>query len=199
MITRMANQTGLSMNRGLTIRAPLPFARLDAWEAGICMRCNALARNSAVRHYFATVSRLGDGVLWYTLLALLPLGFGAAARYASLHMGITALVGVLIYRLAKGTLTRERPFASHRGVTALTAPLDRYSFPSGHTLHAVAFTLMLAHYLPVLLIAVLPFTISVALSRVVLGLHYPTDVLAGAIVGSLLAWASLLVAGAPIL
>jgi undecaprenyl-diphosphatase len=114
-------------------------------------------------------------------------------------MSVTALVGLLIYRLVKGTLTRERPYASQRDVMAVTVPLDRYSFPSGHTLHAVAFTLMLSHYLPALALAILPFTLSVALSRVVLGLHYPTDVIAGAAVGALLARASLLAAGPPIL
>lgn len=53
------------------------------------------------------------------------------------------------------------------------APLDEFSFPSGHTLHAVAFSLVaMAHY-PVLAWALVPFTASVAVSRVVLGLHYP--------------------------
>jgi undecaprenyl-diphosphatase len=183
----------------LEIRLPAQFTRLDAWEAGICRRCNSLARNAVIRRYFTVVSRLGDGIGWYALLALLPVACGSSAILPSLHMGGTALVGVLIYRATKGTLTRERPYASYRDVTAVTVPLDRYSFPSGHTLHAVAFTLMLSHYLPSLLLMVLPFTLSVALSRVVLGLHYPTDVIAGAAVGTLLARASLVVAGPPIL
>lgn len=167
------------------------FARLDAWEAGFCLRCNRLARREAVRRYFSVVSRLGDGVAWYSLLAMLPLVAGPAALAPSLHMGLTALGGVAAYKLIKGMLNRERPFASHGAVEALLPPLDRYSFPSGHTLHAVAFTIMLAHYYPALLIVAVPFALSVALSRVMLGLHYPTDVAAGAVVGAMIAAASL--------
>ena len=71
------------------------------------------------------------------------------------------------------------------------APLDRYSFPSGHTLHAVAFsTVVLATY-GILAWLLVPFTLAVATSRVVLGLHYPTDVAAGAAVGALLAVSTL--------
>ena len=62
-------------------------------------------------------------------------------------------------------------------------PLDQFSFPSGHTLHAVGFSVVAVAYFPVLIWLVLPFTLLVAASRVILGLHYPSDVLAGALVG----------------
>lgn len=68
------------------------------------------------------------------------------------------------------------------------------SFPSGHTLHAVSFTILFTHYEPALLAVTAPFAVLVATSRVVLGLHYPSDVMAGALIGASLATTSLAVA-----
>jgi undecaprenyl-diphosphatase len=174
-----------------TLTWPAAFARLDDMEVRLCLPVNAISRFLPVRRYFAAVSRLGDGLAWYTLLALLPLVLGPAAFPGAIHMGLTALAGVGIYRGLKERLLRERPFASHRGVRAWLPPLDRYSFPSGHTLHAVCFTVMLATYHPALLWVAVPFAASVAASRVVLGLHYPSDVLAGGVIGWVLARLSL--------
>lgn len=177
-----------------TLTWPAAFARLDDVEVRLCRPANAIGRYLPVRGYFAAVSRLGDGVAWYLLLLALPAWYGSAAVPGSVHMGLTAIAGVAVYRFLKGRLLRERPFAAHPGVRMFTAPLDRYSFPSGHTLHAVCFTVMLAGYQPQLLWLVVPFALSVALSRVVLGLHYPSDVLAGGLIGWGLAEVSLALA-----
>ena len=66
-------------------------------------------------------------------------------------------------------------------------PLDEFSFPSGHTFHALSFTIIACSYIPELCWVLIPFAILVALSRIILGLHYPSDVLAGAILGTLMA------------
>jgi undecaprenyl-diphosphatase len=71
-------------------------------------------------------------------------------------------------------------------------PLDKFSFPSGHTLHAVLFSVIALNYYPQLSVILLPFTFMVGLSRVVLGLHYPSDVVAGAMLGSAVAGLSFL-------
>ena len=100
---------------------------------------------------------------------------------------------LLFVRLAnlKRWLIRERPFISFPAINCGTPPLDRYSFPSGHTLHAACFQVMLTVAEPALALIVLPFTLSVAASRVVLGLHYPSDVAAGALIGGLMGYAAM--------
>jgi undecaprenyl-diphosphatase len=167
------------------------FERLDSLEGRLCLPCNQFARIALVRLYFRLVSRLGDGVIWYALLAALPAVYGPPSYGATAHLALTALAAVAVYKVLKKNLLRERPFASHAGVEAISRPLDRYSFPSGHTLHAVAFLTMLAHYFPETWLLMLPFGISVAASRVVLGLHYPSDVAVGALIGWMLARLSL--------
>ena len=162
-------------------------ARVDAAEFGICRSLNALSRRPPVRRAFQLISRLGDGVIWYALLLALPLLHGRAALRPALAMALIGVIGVLLYKLLKNTLVRERPFITHSGISLHGAPLDRYSFPSGHTLHAVAFTWQAVAHFPELGWVLVPFTSLVAASRVVLGLHYPTDVLVGAAIGATLA------------
>jgi undecaprenyl-diphosphatase len=76
-------------------------------------------------------------------------------------------------------------------VAAHTLALDEFSFPSGHTLHAVSFSLVAIGYFPWLAVPLLAFAALVAISRVVLGLHYPSDVLVSIVVGVALARVSL--------
>ena len=168
---------------------PLPELRLR--EAGWCLRANRWARRDAVRRFFAVVSRLGDGVFWYLLMAAMVLAGGWAGLAAAAHLAATGAIALALYKLLKRWTRRPRPFASDLRIRAWVAPLDEFSFPSGHTLHAVAFSLVaIAHY-PSLAWLLLPFSACVALSRVVLGLHYPSDVLAALVIGSGLASCSL--------
>lgn len=166
------------------------FRRMDSMELRLCEVMNRGCRPRMVRRFFAGVSRLGDGVFWYVLMALLPVYYGTAALPASLHMGVVGLIGVVLYKILKSRLVRERPYMTRGTIKLGTAPLDVYSFPSGHTLHAVSFTLITLSYYPHLAWLLIPFASLVALSRVVLGLHYPTDVLAGALLGTSLAYLS---------
>ena len=161
--------------------------RVDQAERRLCLIANAAARRRAVRAVFRTVSRLGDGVFWYLLIAAMPLFMGAAGWRYSAQMLLTGAVGLALYKLLKRKLVRERPFIGLVGIECEMPPLDRYSFPSGHTLHAVLFTSMAVSQVPALGLVLVPFAVLVALSRVILGLHYPTDVLVGAALGAGLA------------
>ena len=172
-------------------RAQLVLARFDDAEYRLCRGLNRAAQWRGTRSVLRVASRLGDGPLWYTMIAALPLLFGTAAIRAVLIMTTTGFAGHLVYGRLKSSLVRERPFVRHPAINLQMPPLDRYSFPSGHTLHAVSFTWQsVAHY-PVLSWVLVPAATLIALSRVVLGLHYPTDVLAGAAIGALLAAAGL--------
>lgn len=160
-----------------------PLRRALDVDLNLCVRCNRLADNAAWRQFFARVSRLGDGVFWYTLILLLPVLFGTEAWPVSLQMAGTGIVGLIVYKLLKGRTLRERPYQVTPAIRLGTPPLDQFSFPSGHTLHAVGFTTVALTHYPELAWVLVPFTALVMASRVVLGLHYPSDVAAGALIG----------------
>jgi undecaprenyl-diphosphatase len=162
-------------------------ARIDAAEYGLCRRINRGASRSVVRQTFRMASRLGDGIVWYALLLALPILYGAPGVRPAIGMALTGVLGVALYKGLKRVVVRERPFITHLGISLGAAPLDRYSFPSGHTLHAVSFTWQAVANFPELGWVLVPLAALIAASRVVLGLHYPTDVLAGAAIGSMLA------------
>ncbi|MEJ2602017.1 MAG: phosphatase PAP2 family protein [Gammaproteobacteria bacterium] len=167
------------------------WAQFAQAEIGFTLRVNRLSHRAGVLALFRVVSRLGDGMAWYGGLAVMLLAGGPRAAGPVLQTGVTALVGVALYRLLKERLVRDRPFITFGDIRCGTAPLDRYSFPSGHTLHAALFCTFFVVYLPALAVLMLPFGLLVAASRVVLGLHYPTDVLAGGALGLALAATSL--------
>jgi undecaprenyl-diphosphatase len=172
-------------------RVALAFQRIDRAELKFCRYLNSSSGFVAVRTLFRAVSWLGDGWIWYALIASLPVIYGADGWVAAAQMALTGAFGVAIYKVVKRRAVRERPFITHPVISCAAAPLDRYSFPSGHTLHAVSFTMLMASYFPEWSGVLVAFTALVALSRVVLGLHYPTDVAAGALLGGGIAFVSL--------
>ena len=160
------------------------FNRVDQREFAFCQAINRSLRFRPVHGYFQLISRLGDGWLWYAIILAMPLLRPEDGLAIALLMTATGLVCTVTYKALKQKLIRERPFISFPSINCGIPPLDRYSFPSGHTLHAVCFNTVLAMMAPTIALVLLPFTLSVSASRVVLGLHYPSDVAVGAMIGS---------------
>ena len=169
------------------------LAALLRFDRAISARFSRTSARPPVRQFFRVVSWLGNGYFWYALMAFLVAWYDQAAWYPVLHMIIAGLSGTLIYKRLKKSTLRPRPFTVHREIAQGVAILDQYSFPSGHTLHAVTFAIVAAIYFPSLSWLVGSFAALVALSRLVLGVHYPTDVLAGVILGALIAGLSFLI------
>jgi undecaprenyl-diphosphatase len=174
---------------------------MPRWLDSGRVRCTALdlrwarffhrAAHRRVLHLLSVaVSRIGDGPLWVLALSG-GLLFGdertAAVALGGLYMGAANL---LIYWTLKRGTRRTRPCHRCEDIIAYVRPADRFSFPSGHTLHAVSFALLLGAAWPALAPLLWFFAVLVGLSRVVLGVHYPSDVLAGAAIGALMAQAA---------
>lgn len=171
------------------------FDRLDLLEWQFCQRITRYSLYRPWRVTLQAASRLGDWPVWVALILaqpfLLPDGGMRLMQYT-----LTALVAVFVYRLVKTRLCRERPFITYRhGIQCSEPARDRYSFPSGHTMHAVMFSVLVAAHTPWLLPIVIPLSLLISISRVGLGLHYVSDVLAGAAIGYAFAMLSLALMG----
>lgn len=177
----------------MILSALLPrWKALQAYDPRLCRTASRWAARGRVKRIFGLVSRLGDGWFWYGLMIAMAVFDGTRGIVAALQMLATGCIAWLLYRAIKQRTCRPRPFRVHADVIARATALDEFSFPSGHTLHAVSFTMVAAAWFPVLIWPLSAFAVAVAMSRVVLGLHYPSDVLAGALLGTLIGGVSVL-------
>lgn len=167
------------------MHSPLPL--LERADLALCVSCNRLGHRPVWREAFRVISRLGDGIAWYVLMIALPLIHGTAALPTVGRMALAGIIGLGVYKWLKHKTARPRPYQVYAAITVAAPALDCFSFPSGHTLHAVSFSLVAIAGFPQLAPLLYPFAALVALSRPVLGLHYPSDVLAGATIGAIVA------------
>ena len=148
-----------------------------------------------IRVWMLCATRGGDGWLWYAM-GLIVLLFGGACRYRAVGgAALAAGTGIALFLQLKKAAGRRRPcvFEPHCWSTLL--PPDRFSFPSGHTITAFAVALTLSLAYPEMAPGLLFCALSVAISRIMLGMHFLSDVLAGAAIGTALAFASARVFG----
>ncbi len=163
---------------------------LERWDFAASQQFNR-ANQRWIGQVFALSSRLGDGWVWFALMLALPLVYGSPALAVSTLMLANGACCTGLYKAMKACIHRPRPCEADPHLHLTVSPLDRFSFPSGHTLHAVSFTIIAAGIYPALAWGLWPFAGLVALSRLVLGLHYLSDVLVGAAIGAAMASATL--------
>lgn len=157
---------------------------ISAGDRKLMLRVNRWLAPKWVRVWMVAATRAGDGWLWWGLGALIAIAGGPARLRALLATGMAVAIGSILFKLLKRAIGRERPCAyeTHRWATLL--PPDRFSFPSGHTINAFAVAVPMGIYYPEMLFGLLFCALSVAASRVVLGLHFLSDVVAGILIGT---------------
>lgn len=177
----------------MPLKVRLYINRMHQLDNSVCIAVNHTSQYRLIRNYFRLISRLGDGLFWYILMLGIFMVKGVDGITAVTHMAFAGLTGTLVYKWLKGKTLRPRPYEVHQDIWLTGTPLDKFSFPSGHTLHSVVFSLVAATYYPQLAFILVPFTTMIGLSRVVLGLHYPSDVIAGALLGAVIVKLSFLI------
>lgn len=135
--------------------------------------------------FFRLVTRSGDARAYFIIgTAILLLG-GRCGENMVLASVAAFGFELLVYKGLKLIFRRSRPFDSHREITSLVAAPDRYSFPSGHTAAAFVSASLLAVSAPALYLPAFGWATLIGISRIYLGVHYPSDVLAGLALGLL--------------
>lgn len=157
---------------------------ISAGDRKLMLRVNRWQAPQWVRRWVLLASKGGDGWLWSAIGAIVFL-FGGPLRFEALSAGFEAVgVAQVTFFVLKRIIGRERPFTIEPHCWSVLLPPDRFSFPSGHTMTAFAIAVSIGLYYPSLLIGLLFCAASVGASRIILGLHYLSDVVAGVVIGS---------------
>jgi undecaprenyl-diphosphatase len=145
--------------------------------------------------FFYWISKSGDGYL-YGICGILFLITDFNATLTMVVSGLVAFAFELpLYQFVKRTIKRIRPFECLKQIYCRIIPPDKFSFPSGHTAAAFLMANLIANFHPEFSYPLFVWASLVGFSRVYLGVHYPTDVLAGMLLGILTSNLGLLIGG----
>ncbi len=168
------------------------WAALSSWEAGVLLWIQTALRNPITDPLVSAFTHLGDAGVLFIVLTLALLVW-PKTRKVGLACGLGLLFSLLFTNvILKHLVSRVRPWVDFPAIVPLVVEGDPLSFPSGHTSAAFAFALAFVRAWPrdwthskAVKVGVVVLAALMALSRLYVGVHYPTDVLGGFIVGDL--------------
>jgi undecaprenyl-diphosphatase len=141
------------------------------------------------------ISHSGNGY-YYPVIPLFFYLINPDIARSFLLTGIMAFaIELPLYKTLKHGIKRDRPCKVLSGVYPRVSPSDLFSFPSGHTAAAFLIATLIGHFSPILLVPGYIWALLVGVSRIYLGVHYPSDILAGLFIGLFCAFAGIMVFG----
>lgn len=159
--------------------------RIVAFDIAFIKTLSAWTLPKAISLPLILLVRVGDGWIWFLiafyLWRTLPM---LQLQSAVFHCLLTLAISLALYWPIKLIVRRVRPHNTDLGLTPLVPPLDKYSFPSGHTMNNLAVALTLSTYAPHLFIPALILPISMGMLRILFGVHFFSDITGGAILGT---------------
>lgn len=165
--------------------------KIRIWDERIVIYINQNIKRKPLDYFFVAATYMGSEVFAMGfILAFLLLPVGKIDDFA-LNAAVALVLSSVTVGMLKNAIKRKRPFETIIELKSLKIGVDQFSFPSGHTTAAfsLAVTSALVTNGHVASTAYLLLALLVALSRVYLGVHYPSDVMAGGLIGSFFALA----------
>lgn len=161
---------------------------IESRDHRLMRRVNHWSAPRWVRLWTISSTRCGDGWLWYAL-GIVLLAFGGRERFAAVSSALLAVgIGILLFKVLKRASRRKRPCQLEPHCWSKVLPPDQFSFPSGHTITAFAIVMTVGSFYPQLQECLLVCAVSIAISRILLGMHFLSDVVMGALMGTLLGY-----------
>jgi len=163
---------------------------LSAPDFNIMRRLNRWRAPRWFRWWMLLATRAGDGWLW-GLIGIAVLFSPDAMRFRAIEAAACAVTcGILLFHKVKHMVRRTRPRDIEPHCWAHIVTRDRFSFPSGHSTTAFAVAVALGSFYPEIMPVLLVLAANVAVSRVIVGMHFLSDVLVGSGMGALLGYAA---------
>jgi len=166
---------------------------IEARDHDVMRRVHKWRAPRWLRVWMIMATRLGDGWVWYSVGIALLL-FGGESRFIAFAASVSAeAAAVVLFRLVKNASKRKRPCQLQAHCWSKVLPPDQFSFPSGHSMSAFAIAIPLCIFYPQLQAGLLALSLSIALSRVILGMHFVSDVVVGSLLGAGLGYGAYLI------
>ncbi|MCI5844871.1 MAG: phosphatase PAP2 family protein [Oscillospiraceae bacterium] len=158
------------------------------WESQFLLWIQEHLRTERLTRWMKRITMLGNGGMIWLLISVFLLVFRSGRILAGTVL-MAQLFGIVITNLLlKNTVKRKRPYETIPQLEALLPPQRDWSFPSGHTTSSVSAGLLLLLHLPFWIgIPCMGIGLCIVWSRMYLGVHYPTDILGGMLIGSVCA------------
>jgi undecaprenyl-diphosphatase len=154
---------------------------------------NWAQKQNLVNKIFYLITFSGDGY-FYPIIAAVLIFINFQLGIVFLKVGLLAYVIELpLYLIIKNSAKRKRPFDFLKNIVHQVSPPDKFSFPSGHTSAAFVFATLISLMVPALAPSAYIWAVLVGISRVYLGVHFPTDILAGTVLGMLSTYISYII------
>lgn len=154
------------------------------FECRLFEKVNRHFEKKLLNFFFRNITHLGGAVYTIASVLILMILSSGDTRKTAISSALALSLSHIPVHIVKKMFPRKRPYLKLEKTNFHANPLQDHSFPSGHTTAIFSVIIPFILFIPTLSFILIPLGVCVGISRIYLGLHYPSDVLAGTILGT---------------